>query len=32
MYAKTDVEDTDEYVLEQIGLRWNASKHGVEKL
>lgn len=31
-WSRTDVEYTDEYVLEQMGLKWNENKDGVEKL
>lgn len=31
-WSRTDVEYTDEYVLEQMGLRWNVNKDGVEKI
>ncbi len=31
-WSKTDVEYTDEYVLSQMGLKWNENRDGVEKL
>ena len=31
-WSKTDVTYTDEYVLSQMGLKWNENKDGVEKL
>lgn len=31
-WSRTDVEYTDEYVLSQMGLKWNENKDGVEKL
>lgn len=31
-WSKTDVEYTDEYVLSQMGLKWNENKDGVEKV
>lgn len=31
-WSRTDVEYTDEYVLEQMGLKWNENKDGVERL
>lgn len=31
-WSRTDVEYTDEYVLEQMGLKWNANKDGVERI
>ena len=31
-WSRTDVEYTDEYVLEQMGLKWNENRDGVEKL
>lgn len=31
-WSRTDVEYTDEYVLEQMGLKWNENKNGVERL
>ena len=31
-WSRTDVEYTDDYVLEQMGLRWNANKNGVERI
>lgn len=31
-WSRTDVEYTDEYVLEQMGLKWNENKDGVEEL
>lgn len=31
-WSRTNVEYTDEYVLSQMGLKWNENKAGVEKL
>ena len=31
-WSRTDVEYTDEYVLSQMGLKWNANKDGVERI
>ena len=31
-WSRTDVNYTDEYVLNQMGLKWNENKDGVEKL
>ena len=31
-WSRTDVIYNDEYVLSQMGLKWNETKDGVEKL
>ena len=31
-WSRSDVEYTDDYVLEQMGLRWNANRDGVERI
>ena len=31
-WSRTDVEYADEYVLSQMGLKWNENKDGVEKI
>lgn len=31
-WSRTDVDYTDDYVLSQMGLKWNENKDGVEKL